>query len=199
MNKLLLLILWTLLFCSCGSKEFDSEEELWSYIKNPDNGYFQEKSVNGVDFSLLYKPTDLIVAQELRNKDATQQEIDSLRNKYSQYAYFNLSMSRSNEELLNSLAGDRKKFGSMVNQLSFEMEDKIHMFSNKKDTIPLVDYVYPRMYGMSKSTSILLVYFKTELEDFNKLILCIEDLGFGTGNVKFNTQVKKIKEKLILF
>ena len=185
MNKSIPSILVMLVLCCCGSKEFENEEVLWSFIKNPDYGYLQEKSVNGVDFSLLFKPTDLLVAQEIRNKDATPKEIDSLRNKYGQYVYFNLSMSRGNQELLNSVAGDRDKFGSMINTLSFRMQDKIELYSNKKDTVPLVDYIYPRMYGTNKKTSILLVYFNDDIKRYQELNMIIKDLGFGTGDISF--------------
>lgn len=196
MNKLLIIILLSLFFWSCGPKEFDSEEELWSYIKNPDNGYFQKKSVNGVDFSLLYKPTDLIIAQELRNEDATKEEIDSLRNKYGPYAYFNLSMSRGNQELLNSVAGDRNQFGKMVNTLAFGMKNKIHLYSREKDTIPIIDYVYPRMYGIGNNTSILLVYSMDEVKKYTHLNLTTEDLGFGTGDINFSFAILNESLKL---
>lgn len=185
MNNHIFSILLILLFYSCGSKEFNSEEALWSHVKNPKNGYMQEKSVNRVDFTLLYKPTDLIVAQEIVAKDATQKEIDSLRNKYGLYAYFNLSMSKGNQELLNNLVGDRNQFGEMVNTLAFGMEDKIHLYTSKKDTIPMMDYVYPRMYGLSKNTSLLLVYPKEEIEDSQEINMSIKDLGFGTGDISF--------------
>ena len=180
---------------SCGSKEFDSEEALWAYIKDPENAYLQEKTVNGVDFTLLYKPTDLIVAQEIGSKDATTKEIDSLRNKYNKYAYFNLSISKSNQEILNSVAGDRNQFGAMVNTLSFGMEDKMHMYSNKRDTIALLDYVYPRMYGMSKSTSLLLVYSAEELEKYTHLNLSVEDMGLGTGEVRIKLNPNSLKKR----
>jgi hypothetical protein len=132
------------------------------------------------------------VAQEIGSKDATSQEIDSLRNKYNKYAYFNLSMSKSNQEILNSVAGDRNQFGAMLSTLAFGMENKIHMYSNKRDTISMLDYVYPRMYGMSKSTSLLLVYSSEELEKYTQLNFAIEDLGFSTGEVRFLYNVKTL-------
>ena len=186
MNKSIPSILIILILCCCSSKEFDNEEELWTYIKNTENGYFQEKTVKGVHFSLMYKPTDLLVAQEIGKKDSTPKEIDSLRNKYSQYAYFNLSLSRGNKELLNSVAGDRNKFGTLVNQLSFKMDEKIHLHTDKLDTISLLDYSYPRMYGLSNKTSILLVYSMQEIKNSSFAYLSIEDLGFKTGDIRFS-------------
>ena len=53
------------LIFSCSSKTFDTKQELWTYLKEESNGYLQSKNINGYDFSLLYKPTDLLVEQEL--------------------------------------------------------------------------------------------------------------------------------------
>lgn len=193
-NKIyyIIAIFGIILLGSCKQQNsFDSEEALWAYLKKEDNGYLQTKIVNGVTYRLLYKPTDLLVKQELKPTDERTQ-IDNLRRKYDKYCYFSLSMSKANQELLNSMAGNRQKFGAMVNQLAFGMQEKIHLFNQKRDTIPLLDYIYPRMYGMSKSTSILLVYPRDELKDATELNITIKDLGFGTGEVKLTQQMNEI-------
>ena len=193
--KIFFLLLVGVFLVSCSQKEFDTSEELMVYITDPENGYVQQKEVNGIAFSLLYRPTDLLVQQEI-SEDATKQEIDSLRKKYNDYVYFNLSMSKNNQEILNGLAGDRAKFGTMVNQLAFGMEEKVHLFSKKKDTIAMADYIYPRMYGMGGGTTILLVYPRsTNIMKDDFFHLTIEDIGLTTGEVGFKIPVKPIKEE----
>ncbi len=184
--KTLLLICTGLVFCiSCTPKKFDTKEALWEYLKDPKHEYLQAKTINGVDFSLVYKPTDLLVAQEL-GKEASPAKIDSLRKKYGAYLYFNISMSKNNQELLSNVAGDQQQFGAMVNELAFGMEQKVHLYTPQKDTIAMADYIYPRMYGMSRATSILFVYPKEEnIMNSEYCTLVIEDLGFYTGEVKF--------------
>ncbi len=108
-------------------------------------------------------------------------------------------MSRGNQELLNSVAGDRQQFGAMVQQLAFGMHDKIHLYTEKKDTIPMVDYIYPRMYGMSKNTSLLLVYPREDIINAQEVNLTIEDLGFGTGEVRFTQKGHQIKNQPKLY
>ncbi len=192
MKQLLFYIGIVCIMISCGGKTFDSEAAMWTYLKDPENQYIQTKEVNGVSFSLLYKPTDLLVAQEL-TEDKNQQQIDSLRKKYGEYLYFNLSMSRGNQELLTGMAGNRQQFGSMVNQLAFGMEEKVHMYTPHKDTIAMADYIYPRMYGMSGATTMLLVYPREEkIEKDTYINLTIEDLGLYTGEVKFKIPIKVI-------
>ncbi|NAS32833.1 hypothetical protein GTQ40_17780 [Flavobacteriaceae bacterium R38] len=179
----------------CNQKKFDSEEALWTYMKDEANQYVQHKSVNGVDFSLIYKPTDLLVKQELV-ENASREIIDSLRARYGQYLYFNLTMSKNDHEILTELAGNQIQFGNMVNQLAFGMTEKIHLYTPQKDTIPMQDYIYPRMYGMSNNTSILLVYPRdSQLMKQDHFNLSIEDLGLFTGEVSFKVPVNLIKKQ----
>ncbi len=187
-----------ILITGCINKTFNTEQELWNYIKNEENGYIQHKNINGYDFTLLYKPTDLLVKQELSDlKNA--KKISALRKKYNQYMYFNLSMSKNNKELLSMAPHNRNEFGAMVNQLAFGMGNKVHLYTQKKDTLPLLDFVYPRMYGMSQSTDILFVYPRDKKYLKNEYLnFTVEDLGIYIGEVKFKLSVDKIKNEPVL-
>lgn len=191
----LYLLLGLIMVCSCNQKSFSSEEALLSYIKNQEHGYMQHKTVNGYDFSLMYRPTDVLVKQEL-NDTSTEKDIKALRKKYNKYLYFNLSMSNNNQELLSTAPKNRNEFGAMVNQLAFGMKNKVHLFTQSKDTLELADFIYPRMYGMSRATTIMFVYPRNEeaLEE-EYLNFTIEDLGLYTGEVKFKIEVDNIKNE----
>lgn len=189
-NKLLVFLL--LLFISSCTKSFDTQEEMNNYIQDEDNGYHYKKTVSDVDYVLQYRPTDLLVKQELGD-DNNPSKIDKLRKQYSKYMYFNLSMSKNNQELLNGVAQDKAKFGQMVNELAFGMEEKLHVYTPTKDTLALADFIYPRMYGMSNSTSIMIVYPRDEKylnQDYLNFV--IEDLGLETGDVKFKLNTKAL-------
>ena len=194
----LVFLIGVYLLSSCAQKSFETQEALWSYLKDEDNGYLQQKNINGYDFSLLYKPTDLMVAQELE-EDASKERLNALREKYKKQLYFTLSMSRNGKELLSTTPKNRQEFGAMVNQLAFGMRDKIHLFTQQKDTIAMLDYNYPRMYGMSKATTILFVYPRMDkyLRE-EALNFTIQDLGGYTGEVKFKIEIDKIKKEPII-
>ncbi|MDH7445720.1 hypothetical protein [Aquimarina sp. 2201CG14-23] len=193
-KSVVLLFLGVFLY-GCNSETFTTEKELLDYIMIEENGFTQSKTVNGYDFQLTYKPTDLLVEQEIGNL-ITDAKVKILREKYNKHLYFILSMSKNNQELLNERAGDRNEFGVMVNQLAFGMNEKVHLYTQSKDTIALVDFVYPRMYGMSRSTSILFIYPKEEnkLKE-ETLSFTIEDLGLYTGEVKFKIDTNIIKNE----
>lgn len=181
---------------SCSANQFKTEKELLDYLHNEENGYSKSKTINNVHFKLTYKPTDMLVNQELDKNNITDSIVNALRAKYNKYLYFNLSMSKNNQEVLSGLAGNRNEFGAMVNQLAFGMNNKVHLYTKEKDTIELADFVYPRMYGMSQSTDILFVYpreianLKTQVLNFT-----IEDLGLYTGEVKFKIETENIKKE----
>ncbi|MDC8005222.1 hypothetical protein POV27_14265 [Aureisphaera galaxeae] len=166
-----------------------------TYLKNPENGYTQSKQVNGVDICLTYRPTDLLVAQELRGA-TSKTAVDSLRDKYHKYLYFNLNISKNGKELLSAVPKDRNEFGAMVNELSFGMEQNVHLFTNKKDTIPMMDYIYPRMYGMGSSTSMLLVYPRNkELTNSEFFKISLKEIGLLTGEVNFKFNTTLVQEE----
>jgi hypothetical protein len=192
-NSLLYLML-VLIVSSC-TKTFDTLEEMNDYIQDEDNGYNYKKTIVGVDYVLQYRPTDLLVKQELGdNNDPTQ--VDKLRQKYNKYLYFNLSMSKNNQELLNGVARDKAKFGQMVNELAFGMEEKVHLYTPEKDTLTMADFIYPRMYGMSNATSIMIVYPRDDKfikQDYLNFV--IEDLGLDTGDIKFKLNIQALQNE----
>nr|WP_299213964.1 hypothetical protein [uncultured Allomuricauda sp.] len=193
--RVLGIILMVIAFSSCNQNKFESEQALWAHVKNDRNGYVHQKTVSDVSYTLTYRPTDVLVKQELGD-GYSEKEVDSLRDKYDDYLYFNLSMSANNQELLSNKAGDRNAFGAMVNQLAFGMAEKVHLYSKTKDTIPVADYIYPRMYGMSNSTNILLVYPRDKkLMEKDFFHFTIEDLGFSTGEVHFKVPTLPLKDE----
>lgn len=178
---------------SCRKNTFKNKKALYTYLKNEENGYIQSKSVNGTTYTVLYKPTDLLVLQALDT--ISEIGVNQLREKYGKYLYFSLQFSKNGKPLLSTVA-DRQVFGRMVNQLSFAMGEKVHLYTHEKDTLRLLDYHYPRMYGMHPSTNMLFVYPRGEsFLNSEYLVLSIEDFGLQTGDLKFKFETEKIKRE----
>lgn len=191
-NSLFLLFLF---FSSCSTKTFDTTEEIFSFITEEEYGYRYSKEINGVNYTLQYRPTDVMVQQEL-GVDRSKEQVELLRKKYSKYLYFNLSMSLSGKELLSNVVRDKAQFGQMVNDLAFNMDEKVHFFTPEKDTLTMADFVYPRMYGATNATTILIVYPRDEKKmQEGYLNFTIEDLGLDTGEVRFKVQTKPLKNE----
>ncbi|WP_418501219.1 hypothetical protein [Flagellimonas sp.] len=189
-----------LMFLGCAKSSFDQPQKLWDYLKDPRNDYHFVKKVRAVEYTLTYRPTDLMVSQEL-NEGASMGAVDSIRRKYGPYMYFDLGISIDGQEVLNRKVYDKQIFGELVGQLSFGMADKIHLITKNRDTIELMDFAYPRLYGLSKNTKILLVFQREDkilVHDY--FLLAIKDLGFETGEVTFKVDTDKIiKEPKLIF
>jgi len=165
------------------------------YITDENNGYCYTKTVAGVNFVLQYRPTDLMVQQELDGKPTTD-KVKKLREKYDKYLYFNLSMSKNNQELLSNVVRDKNQFGQMVNDLAFGMDQKVHLYTPKKDTLAMSDFIYPRMYGTTNATTILIVYprdKKALKEEYLNFV--VQDLGLYTGDIKFKIETKPLQNQ----
>ncbi len=180
---------------ACGSKSFDTSKELWAYLNETENGYRHTKNINGMACSLTYKPTDLLVQQALGERYDID-DVKRLRKKYGKYLYFDLSLSADGQEILNQKKGNQTEFGIMVNQLVFGMNQKVNLITQARDTLLLLDYVYPRMYGMGKSADMLLVYeYSQEHLNQEYLRFTLEDIGLGTGEIAFKLATEKIRNQ----
>jgi len=194
-TKFVATLLIMFLCLSCGSKSFETKGELASYLQEVDNGYHFKKSINGIDFSLTYRPTDLMVSQFMDEKTEPAR-VEKLRKKYSQYLYFSFGISANGKELLSQKAQNRAEYGAKVNQLAFGMANNVILTDQKRDTLALLDYTFPRTYGMGRSTNLLLVYENDrKAMQQEHLFLTIKDLGYGTGEVSFKIDTKKIKQQ----
>ena len=181
-----------MLLVSCN-KTFDKPQEMAEFIADPDNGYCYTKKAGGVDYTLQYRPTDLLVEQEI-GQNPKPGTIEQTRKKYEKYLYFNLSMAMNKKELLNNLAADKERFGQMLSELSFGMDQKIHLYTATKDTIAMSDFSYPRMFGISDATTILVAYPRDEKYMNEKYMdFTIEDLGLYTGEIKFRIDMSKLR------
>jgi hypothetical protein len=76
------------------------------------------------------------------------------------------------------------------------MNEKVHLYTLSKDTLEMADFIYPRMYGMSRATTIMFVYPRDKAAmDQDYLNFTVEDLGLYTGEVKFKIMTEKIKNE----
>lgn len=190
-SLVLLLILFVLMLCGCKGKV--NETELADYIKNPKNGLFLEKSVNGTTYQVYYRPSGFIVKQMLSTSDTvTAKVVDSLKKVTGKNLYFILSISRNGTDALESFANDRPTYSAMVQQMAFGLYDQVVLTSDHSDTLRLVDYVYPRTYGFANAANMLFSFEKKDLRKYEWLSLLVKDFGLKTGDVRFKFYTKDI-------
>ena len=168
-------------------------KELISYVNNPDNGLVQEKKINSTQLKLAYKPYRLLAYQEIQAEDSLiKEKKEKILNKYCNQHYFVLSISKNGKEILNN-AANQQKFSQLVNQLAFEIGQKVVLTTAERDTIQLLDFHYPRMYGMASSTDILFVFEKKK-KNTDYLTFYLDEIGLKTGKTQFKIFTRNIEK-----
>jgi len=188
---LVVLILIGLAVASCFPPECLTAEELTKYISDPDHGLIQHAEAYGYSIDVTYKPTDLLVQQETGGRvDAI--KIQAVRDKYSKYYYFILSLSKNNREALHQVGADQ--YGELVQTLSFRMGSYVNLTTSSSDTIPTIDFVMDRTYGLSSATSLLFVFDREKTKDKDWVQFNLNEFGLGVGNQRFRFKTKDLDE-----
>ena len=176
------------LMCFCtiifftGCKYQLSEEELIKYINDPENGLVQIKEVNQVKYEIIYKPASLLLHKD--NSINNDSMLKRKKEEYEKYQYFVLSLSAAGEDVLYGGSGGFQNFSENLQKFSFALNQYVQMQTSAGDALYLADYYMPNLYGMAKSTQILLAFEKPKKET-EELEIIIEELGLGTGRQKF--------------
>ncbi len=179
--------LFVLLLLGCAKWGQYTEAELKAYLGDPDNGVVREKKVGTVKVSAQYRPTDLLVAQELRSTDTTPEEISRLKDRYGPYHYFILNMVSQDDHVLDMSKVGYPAFSDLLQTLAFRMDQYAYLTTSEKDTIPVADFIFPRMYGSMKSTALLFSFSREGMKrrNYEWIELNMKEFGLRTGPMKF--------------
>src|SRR5690606_20695983 len=117
---------------------------------------------------------------------------DSLRNRYSNYYYFILSISKNDEEVLH-LLDDFKSYGQLVETMSFRMQDYVTLTTSDRDTIPTGDFMMNRTYGLGSSTDLLFAFNKEKSKNDDWVQFNLREFGLNLGRHSFRFSVEDLE------
>ena len=169
----------------CGVSEFDSSEALYSYILRPENNLTQEGQANGYNIRVAYRPTDLLVHQELDGERFDISRLTELRKKYADYYYFVLGLSKHSKEILNNVGAGSEQYQNLVQTLSFRMDNFVTLVTSARDTLSLAGFIFDRTYGFSPSTDLLFVFERDNTIEGDFLDFQLSEFGLGIGRQRF--------------
>lgn len=190
----IIISLFIFLTLGCRPKEFTSADELQKYIQDEDNGLKISKQVGDYKLDVTYRPTDLLVDQEVEGQTIDLKQLESIRHRYDTYHYFVLSLSRDKKEALHNSGGGMDQYSELVQVLSFRMGDYVTMTTNTSDTIPLGDFILNRTYGLSTSTDLLLVFNREKSQDKDWIQVNLNEFGLGVGNQRFRFRREELDQ-----
>lgn len=184
-------ILLLLLFIGCATRDL-TPDALNKYVLNPDNGLIRQAEINSYKIVVYNKPTDLWVQQEIEGEAISPLKIDSLQKKYDQYYYFILDLSLNDKEALR-VNGEMEQFSTMVQTLSFRMNNYVSMTTAAKDTIPVADFILNRTYGLSHATSLLFIFDRKRSNGAEWVQFNLNEFGLGVGDQRFRFSTEDLK------
>lgn len=183
-----------LLLSFIGCQSSLNKEELEKYVLNEENGILKKQEVPPFVFQANYRPSSLIALQSIDSvTDKNSSEYKALLRNYDNYLYFNLSMSANGVDLLRALPRNRSQFSQYVNTLAFGMRDYVYLTTDKSDTLQFIESNFARMYGMSPTTNVLLIFKRDSVKlNTEEINLEIKDFGTGVGNINFRFKLDEI-------
>ena len=190
-NKRIQSIFWVyfiIILVSCGPSSL-TEAELITYVNDKSNGLTHQKNIGEVTLQVTYRPSDLLVIQEIENVEDSLQ-VQRLREKYDQNLYFIFSMTIPGNDS-NGSPGYVAAPKNYRQKLAFGMGEHIQLLTSG-ETLPMKDYVYNAGVGRTNTHSLLLVFDKNQALEKDRLTLQILEFGMGLGTQTFTFSSQKI-------
>jgi len=194
-SALAVLIMASIIFAFVGftTKSVKTKEELISYARNSENGLVKVKTINGVKLKVMLRPNDLLVEQELgEGTTPDKAEVNRLRDKYNNYLYFILSISADGKDVSTTRLADMQAFSNRIQTLAFGMGEYVFLTNENSDTAYVVDYIYPRTYGLGNSTDLMFVFDKAILNESDYITFNLNDIGLLTGTTRYKFRKKDL-------
>jgi hypothetical protein len=191
-NNLFCLLIFFLFTLTACRQTVHSEEELLQYIQDPENGLIKVMQEGDVEAQVYYKPSILLAMQELKTRNYVDRE--KVEAEYDKNLCFMLSLSKNDQELEAFYYVTGNNFEEKVRELAFGMSQYVHIETDKGTTIALQDYIYPRMYGGSGKSTMMLIFEKEKFSGLKKFSLVLNDPGIGIGREKFVFEMRDIEK-----
>ncbi len=191
-RNVLLLGLASALWYACTPSQLDLQA-LNEYLLDEGNGLTVKQEAGNLNLKVTYRPNDLLVYQEL-DPFYDQHMIQKLHKKYEGYAYFVLSMETEGRDVLYGTAQGQTDFNERLQTLSFRMQELVSITTSARDTIPVADYVYPRNFGLAKSSTLLFAFNRERMKTADWLIFNLKEFGMRTGDQHFRFQVHDLEK-----
>lgn len=181
-----------------GSKQPEYKEPMdyAAWVQDTLNGLFVDRIVDGVGYSVQYKPISYVMLQDLGLEGVKKHKMDSLYSNYSGYQYITLKIKNlsSNKELLKFRVSSEQEYQNRIYYCSFNIPQDIILVSGN-DTLTCVTHLFERVYGIAPEATFLFAFDMPEEErialktkkDFNyedKTII-LRDRLFQNGIIKF--------------
>lgn len=160
------------------------------------NSLTRHKKIGEVNFQLKYLPVAYMVSNELRKKDVTQAELDSLIPQYSGMEYYELKISIDDfyEETAKYGVTDMAMYQQRIVYMSFAMQNDLSVVVNDSKEVPCQLFHFERTYGVAPYATFLFGFSKEQMgEGVTERTVVLNDNLFNKGLIKFHWHTAEIE------
>jgi hypothetical protein len=170
-----------------------TQHDYISWIKDVDNGLYHSEKIDGLEFSVLYKPLSYVVLQELISSEAPLDSFDTYRNLYEGFQYFTFTIrSLESADILKHDLTDAQEYAGRVDYFSFRMQPDLQLVDGT-DTLACRIFHYERTYHVAPYTHFLIAFENSGNSNRDKTLV-YHDQVFGKGIVKLKIKASALKK-----
>lgn len=170
-----------LLLNSCASPLPPAEYQ--AYLADPAHGLTQTVEANGATITCTYRPTDLLVLQDLTSTPTAGR--DSLARAYAGKTYCTLTLARNGRELENQFVNDPAAYQQALTYLNAGIAADAFLVTTPRDSVPAVASMYLRQFGTTGHSTLLLVFDTHQLTPQQGFHLTLRGQRLGLGTLLF--------------
>lgn len=184
------LLLSVALLSGCAPGAIDSEEALFAWMHNPDNGLSRQRSTAGLEVSFQYLPPAYLAWREATGMEqCTPQQFDSLLALYNTGYTFIMTLGPDKEagetfDVMYAGVHNEAEYNERVQQLNFQIGNYLQLKTAGGSYAPVLSRM-ENTYGLASHRKIYLVFNtdnpNSDLFTAKELDLTFSDELFGTG------------------
>lgn len=188
------LFLSGLLLQCCGQPTALPPVEYVQWVKHPDHGLLQTKTLREYIFIAQYKPLDFIVAQEERTSELSKTTLKERKKALGEeHLYFNFRVKSVEGQLspVGSSAYSKQEYQHRLGYFTFDMQRDLYLLHGQ-DTFPCTLFQFVRSYDVAPYIDFALGFKKPPQTVIDQNITFVFDdqiLGIGTTRLLFEHTV----------
>jgi hypothetical protein len=157
-----------------------------AYLADPAHGLTQTIEAGGATITCVYRPTELLVLQDLAGQPAPPPATrDSLARAYAGKTYCTLTFSHNGQELENQFISQPLLRQRVVDYLQKGITADVFLATAPGDSVPAAASFYVQQYGISGHSTVVLVFTTPRLRLAQGFHLTLRGQTQGLGDHRF--------------
>lgn len=157
-----------------------------AYLADPAHGLTHTTEANGNTITCAYRPTELLVLQDLAGRQAaTPATRDSLARAYAGKTYCVLTLAHNGGEVENQFINDPTRYQQAISYLNTGIAADAMLATTPRDSVAAVASMYVRQYGTTGHSTVLLVFDTHQLTPQHGFHLTLRGQRLELGTIQF--------------